>query len=339
MHHRNNFDGLRLIAAYAVLISHQFALTGAAEPRHFDESLGQLAVLVFFSISGYLVAQSWASDPSLWRFSVRRLLRVWPGLAGVVLITAFVLGPLMSDKSAPDYFADPKLVQYMSNLLLKRRDELPFEFSGNVRPTWINGSLWTIPLEARCYLILGLLGVAGLLKPRLLLPIGYLLVACVGLSFIKSPGHLFSLGLYFFAGASVYQVRDHLTQRVLMWLSVPLAAAIALAAYSGLKPVALLLAIPIAVVVIGKARAPILTDAGKFGDFSYGVYLYAFPVQQTMIWLMKDKVAWPVLLGCTVIVTSVFAFLSWHLIEKHALKLKPKPRGVAAYGLPVRLSN
>ena len=94
---RNNFDFVRVAAALAVVASHQFALTGHAEPVLFGlHSLGGMGVLVFFSVSGFLVAQSWDADPHVGRFAARRLLRIWPAFALVILLAALVWGPLMS---------------------------------------------------------------------------------------------------------------------------------------------------------------------------------------------------------------------------------------------------
>ena len=95
--HRNNFDFIRLCAALCVVVSHQFALTGLPEPVILKtHSLGGLGVLIFFTVSGFLVAQSWDSDPNIARFAARRLLRLWPGLAGLVLVTVFLWAPAAS---------------------------------------------------------------------------------------------------------------------------------------------------------------------------------------------------------------------------------------------------
>ena len=103
-------------------------------------------------------------------------------------------------------------------------------------------------------------------------------------------------------------------------------AAVALACARPL--LALWLVLPVTVLVVGNASTPYFRRAGRFGDLSYGLYIYAFPVQQTLIWLFKDRLSWWSVLGLTLIVTFTLAFASWHLVEKWALRLKPSRRGL-----------
>lgn len=100
LHKQNNFDFIRVVAALCVVCSHQFALNGLREPSVLNvHSLGGFGVLLFFSISGFLVMQSWAADPNVFRFGARRFLRIWPGFAVVITLTALVLGPCISTLS------------------------------------------------------------------------------------------------------------------------------------------------------------------------------------------------------------------------------------------------
>lgn len=103
--YRNNFDFVRLLAAYAVLVSHQNVLMGHPDLMIDDRiSLGALGVAIFFTISGYLVTQSWLSDPHPVRSAVKRILRIWPALFVVTVIAALVVGPLVSSFTAKEYF-------------------------------------------------------------------------------------------------------------------------------------------------------------------------------------------------------------------------------------------
>ena len=334
----NNFDLLRLVAALCVLVSHQYALSGMREPSVLDvESLGGFGVLVFFSISGFLVMQSWESDPVVWRFVARRLLRIWPGLAVVILLTALLLGPLISTFSVHDYFVHPALREYFKNLRFDLRDELPMRFSGNALPTAINGSLWTIPLELKCYAALLLLGAAGLLRWRWFL---LALTCIVGIAFsVADPRgdrlgnffqwkieqlYLIEFGLFFFSGAAFYAFRIHesVHKTKVVVLSCWVLAALAL--WNERPLLALLLIVPTTVLAVGNASTPYLRRAGRFGDISYGLYIYAFPVQQSMIWLFGDRLPWGVVLLLTMATTALLAFASWHSVEKRALRLKPR---------------
>src|SRR5689334_15260083 len=129
MKHDNAFDALRLFAALLVIVGHAFRLTGEAGVMFAGAGVATTGVKIFFVISGYLVAQSWLRDPDARRFLQRRLLRIVPGLAAVVLVTVFVLGPLLSTLPAAAYFADPRTWTYLANLAFYPADALPGLFA------------------------------------------------------------------------------------------------------------------------------------------------------------------------------------------------------------------
>ncbi|NML15086.1 acyltransferase family protein [Azohydromonas caseinilytica] len=330
MHIQNNFDGLRLLGAMLVLVSHQFALSGRPEPHLVSSvSYGALGVLIFFSISGYLVGKSWLKDPHPQRFAMRRLLRIWPGLAAVVLITT--LGAFIATGTV----AQPA---YLANLLLLNIDGR--FFPGNPLPH-MNGSLWTIPLEILCYVALVALGVASGARLRLVV----LVLACVaGPLYMLLVGPLVESGAvrpgirllpyfsaFFFAG-------------VLHAWRQPSAGTVALLCAAGAASIAakfnllgLLLIVPATVIFIGTRSWPLLNQAGRFGDLSYGIYLWAWPVQQLGVLLLTKNQPLGLLLALSVAGTLVLAWLSWHFIEKPALQMKPagsslSPRAAALDG-------
>ena len=100
----NAFDFIRVVAALAVLYSHSFPLFGLPEPSHAGQTLGSLAVAIFFAVSGFLVCQSWLRDPDVYRFTLRRALRIMPGLIVAVAFTAFVAGALDTRLPLSEYF-------------------------------------------------------------------------------------------------------------------------------------------------------------------------------------------------------------------------------------------
>ncbi len=293
-HATNNFDGVRLLGALFVLLSHQFALSGRLEPLIIGQhTFGNLGVLMFFSISGFLVIQSWQRDPSLPRFMARRLLRIWPGLAVVTLLTAFVLGPLVSHLGSVQYFRSSEYRQYLHELYFGlSRGAL---FPGNPFVS-SNGSLWTIPIEVWCYLALAIAGVLGIFRRREVLPL-----------ILVSSGIYF---LFFFGGqkASIaYAAESHQLPNLTAWLYFAaiffLGAAISIYRQAlitthnkltiivsttlGLVAIffteystALLLIVPVVTISIAVRSWPGLKNAGRYGDLSYGIYLYAWPVQQ-----------------------------------------------------------
>lgn len=321
MQKQNNFDGLRLIGALMVLVSHQFALSGREEPHVVGQvSWGALGVLIFFSISGYLVGLSWHGDPDVRRFAQRRLLRVWPGLAAVVLITA------AAALVATGHLAR---VAYL-NLLLVYVDGTFFPTN---RYVGMDGSLWTVQLEVLCYVALAGLGVlAGERLPRLLSAL-----AC-----LAAPAYLLLMGpaldsgavhptfpllpyfsTFFLVGAA--QARARLNG----WTVLALCAAGLIAIATGRNSLGLLLLVPAITIYIGRQSWPLLNAGGRFGDLSYGIYLWAWPVQQLgVVWLTNDA---PYLLLLAVSLAGVvpLAWLSWHFVESRALRLKPTRKPVA----------
>lgn len=342
----NNFDFLRIAAALSVLVSHQYALTGLTQPGiEGVHTLGGLAVLVFFSISGFLVAQSWQQDPHVGRFAARRLLRIWPALAVVVVLCAFVVGPLRSSLAPADYFHDSGVFKYLRNLRFMQIEGLPgLRFEGSALPTAVNGSLWTIPMEVKCYMALALIGLAA---GRWLRPVAVVATACLALPFLvlgtrgewftaalhvtENTRLLLEVGLFFLAGVLLQCFSVH--RRSGRTRALVLAGAVGLAAVAFAfdhRLLAAWLLVPLLAVLVGSASTTGLNRAGQAGDLSYGVYLYAFPVQQVLIASLRDRLPWSAVLALTVAATLALAFASWHLVEKRALRLKPRlPRALA----------
>lgn len=336
-HQRNNFDFIRVVAAFCVIVSHQFALNGLREPSVLDvHSIGGFGVLLFFSISGYLVSMSWEADPNAFRFLTKRFLRIWPGLAVVIVLAAFVLGPLVSNLSLHDYYLHPLIGEYLKNLRFSLRDQLPLSFVGNTLPGAINGSIWTIPIEVKCYALLGLLGVTTLLRYRWVIAtltaltvIAYAVVEPRGdrivavLNWRPEQRFMLEFSLFFFAGVLFHKLDVKSSVQRQVW-AFALCWSGALIAFALHRPfLSLWLAIPITTLLFGTASTAYIKQTGRYGDVSYGLYLYAFPVQQTFFWLYKDKLSWFTILGLASITTLCFAFASWHLVEKRALRLKP----------------
>src|SRR4051812_40176309 len=147
-----------------VLVTHAFALTGRDEPMVAGTTIGGLGVAIFFGLSGYLVARSWDRDPRAPAFLAKRFLRLWPALAVFVLVTALLIGPLVTVASLSGYFADG-VGRYLGiNLVFGSVENLPGVFAHNPVHGRIAGTLWTIPVEVKAYLLILLLGAAGVLR-------------------------------------------------------------------------------------------------------------------------------------------------------------------------------
>ena len=327
MRHNNNFDALRLIAAFMVLVSHQFALSGRHEPLAVGlYTFGTLGVVIFFSISGFLVAASWTHDPRPLQFAMRRFLRIWPALAVAVISLAVIATIVQPEKWW-------QAVDFVRFNLVFVRDGGTYFTSNPI--AILNGPLWTIPIEVFCYVAFAILA----LCTRRYLPwaIPVLLVAfAMHVALLTEPeimqrAHEMLDPTYtpwfcaLFLVGSWLSILPALRARSI-WLCV---AGLVIMA-TGRVTLGLLLFAPPILIAIGLKSWPFLRRFDRFGDLSYGVYLWAWPVQETVIYLIgKQNSIW-VLLAISAFTTLLLALASWHLVEKRALKWKPSAASYAS---------
>lgn len=328
-HTGNNFNAIRIAAATLVLYSHHYALTGLKEPSFFGiYSLGGLAVAIFFTISGYLVTASWQRDPSMWRFALRRFLRIWPALTATIILTIYGLGTWVTELPLQEYLTHPITLNYLRGLWLENHLWLPGVFEHNPIARAVNGSLWTIPLEVRCYIVLGLAGLVGLLKQR---PI-FLFCIVLFMMWLFATSNADQTGFahygrefsaFFLSGAALHALEPHWSRRPALW-AVVIGTACAMVWAIGWRHTALLIGLPFAVIYAGTQSTPFIRRAGRWGDPSYGIYLFAFPVQQTVILHTWPALGFAGTLVAALMVSVALAYGSWHLVEKQAMRLKPR---------------
>jgi peptidoglycan/LPS O-acetylase OafA/YrhL len=322
---------LRLFAASLVLYGHSFVFLGLPEPLFLSSwTLGPLGVYIFFAISGYLVAQSWDRDPHIVRFLLRRSLRIFPGLFVCVCLSVFLLGPLISSLSVQQYFSHQATWGYLSNLYLYITYYLPGTFEGNRVANAVNGSLWSLPAEFAMYLLLALLGFFTRNRWSSLL----IAVALILLSWqwaTQTPEMLVvyrtdlrqvvMCGAYFWMGAVLcrFDVAKLFTlTNVLLLMTAWFCTTRWPVAHMLFSHIAL----PFLVLAFGLASSSWLAKLDHF-DYSYGIYIYAFPVQQTIVkYWPQMSLSWYLLI-CTLI-TVFLAALSWYFVEKTALRWKPQ---------------
>ena len=331
-HRANNLDALRLAAAGMVLLSHQFALTRLPHPTVGGIDVGTLGVSIFFVLSGMLVTRSWQSDPHLLRFAARRLLRIWPALALCVLVTALVVGPWLGTLAPADYFASDGLYAFVwNNLRFRVVYTLPGVFESNPYPGTVNGSLWTIPIEVMCYACIALVGLLGVLARGWMLPVLAACLACwlelraAGVVGQSTPGQNLKYGLLlvFLIGACAQRSQALWMARPLPWVLACVAvSAAALAAdrvFWATSAGAVLV-----VCWAYRSATPWLRRAGRFGDLSYGLYIYGFLVQQSLLSL--GMATWGLAAGfaAALVVSLACAWVSWHAVERPALRYKPR---------------
>ncbi|WP_335645248.1 acyltransferase [Burkholderia singularis] len=194
------------------------------------------------------------------------------------------------------------------------------------RPKAANGSTWTIPIEARWYIYLAIAGLLTCLRKRkfVLTTILFFLVYQFGIFHAETNADRSmnrEYGLYFCIGVLIWLYRDMWESRKL-WVAITAVAAGTLVYILEQHLLAKLIVIAPFTVIIGSSSTPILRRFGRFGDVSYGIYIYAFMVQQTLIWAIGRTAPFSLHLALTVLVTMICAFLSWHCVEKPALQLK-----------------
>jgi peptidoglycan/LPS O-acetylase OafA/YrhL len=332
----NNFDVLRLVAATLVLLSHCFALTGRPEPfaALTGWTMGKLGVVMFFVMSGFLIAKSWSDRPRLRPFAAKRTLRLIPGLVVAVLFTALVIGPLFTTLGVGDYLADPATWAYVvrNSVLYTIGGRLPGVFEGNVYPDAVNGSLWTLPVEAAAYGMVAVLGIVGLLRrsPAVLAVCALALLCTTPLVPFATTtsegvggGNLVivaALIAAFLFGSLLYSARARLR---MAW--VPCAALLVLwaATWGSAWTTAFGVVAVGACVVVAAFRTPDgLRRITAHGDVSYGLYLYAFPVQQSIAALAAPGLQPLAMFALALPVTYGLALASWRVVERPALALK-----------------
>lgn len=330
----NNFNLIRMIAASGVLVSHAWPITyggGVVEPLESELhgiTLGTVCVYIFFAISGFFITKSFDRSVGIGRFLLARALRLFPALIVVLCLT--VLAGLWLTTAPVDVYLAAVPDYLLRNLTLFRLQYvLPGVFEDNPFGPGINGSLWTLNYEVLCYLGVFLVGIAGLLRaPRgFALAFAAVIALCLLAPLLPYQPRLvklLELGLPFALGAGAYVWRDRIP---LGPGPAAVLAALAVAAWWGpadlFRPV-FVLALSYWVFLLGFARVPALLGYNRLGDYSYGMYIYAFPLQQLAAhW----GTLWPSHnMALALAMTLPCAVLSWHLVEKPALSRVPRSR-------------
>jgi len=351
----NNFDFLRFILAAGVIFSHCFSMQGHKdrEPLYWFSSnqvdIGSLAVNGFFILSGYLIAQSFLQSRSVWNYLMRRVRRIYPGFIAAALLSLLFFGAL------PMGFGHKYWAMVQPWIFLKRLPALkelwvPNSFTQNFWP-YVNSPPWTLQYEFVCYVLIAAVGVVGLLR-RGWGMLG-LFAICYGYNVIQFPLKLWvhnwqwlAVGgqpdfyprffTYFLAGTMALIFRERIRYRTtgcvlavvaltaalgwgkrweakthyVTWLEVvqPIAASYLLFAFAFSKRVR-------------------LHRWARWGDFSYGLYMYGWPVTQVMIMVMGREAS-PWLLTCAALpATGVFAVASWYGVERWFLRKKKSAGG------------
>ncbi len=320
MSNRNNsFDLIRHFAAYLVLYSYHFALSLLPEPTiPYWNSFGFIGVVTFFSISGFFMPGSYNSSGNFVIFMAKCCRRIFPGLIVCSFVMSYIIGGVFTSDSLSYLLSSaPLKTSIVFSMLMSRN--IPEVFSNFLYKDHLNGSLWSLPVEFACYIIIGIaLTYANNLKSVLTLFLLSILATMIltitgwQYSFYSVPiQYLAIFGIAFTGGALMSQTKRH-------WMPIRLnlvvVSVLLIMILRGPPEMLILgtLSLTMLVIIIGVSFRDKIIN-GKF-DISYGIYIYAFPVQQIVINCVTHEF-W-LSMSISFIVTSLIAYLSYTFIEK-----------------------
>jgi peptidoglycan/LPS O-acetylase OafA/YrhL len=329
----SGFNYLRFGLSISVLVWHAYIITvGMAAAQltasHWSGYITFWILPMFFALSGFLVASSLVRTPNLAKFLWLRFIRIYPALTVEVILSAFILGSMATTLPLNEYFTHPIFYEYLLNTVGWIHYELPGVFTDNIFPNVLNGSLWTVPYELECYAVLAAMALFTLRKrPALFLNIFLFLCVAKVIStfFMVSVGSVPAnvngrpLVAFFLVGVFIYLYRASIPFNRYLALASFVAGCLLMYNYQYV----FLAAFPVAYVTVwlGLHRPksiPIAMD----GDYSYGIYLYAGPVQQALWHWTSFGKTFVGNVVLSLILVSVFAAFSWHAIEKPMLRFK-----------------
>jgi len=351
------FDFLRISLALLILFTHSTDIVTGLYGEYADgpwQIPVRSLVPMFFALSGFLVTGS-AQRLKLSDFILNRAMRIVPALAVDIIIAACIIGPIFTTLTPAAYVTSAEFWKYFTNIFGIIHYQLPGVFKSNINPNIVNGSLWTVPFEIGCYVIMSLLIFSGLINKRRMFAaiaavfcvLTYAVAVAVGrlggavadsgtqstaaaiiANFTTNKAGYY-LYFYFLAGSLAHLFRERIPFR-LTWFLTSIACFLAISVagifHSGLMLTKLVILIPFltyATLYMGMLNIPKIPLYNR-GDYSYGIYLYGFPIQQSLIAAFPNSFTILSHYLWSVIFTTSFAVFSWHCIEKPILQLRRK---------------
>lgn len=332
----SGFDYMRLFLSVSVLLSHTGSTAygnHATDQLYASAASGPLRMILpmFFALSGFLVAGSMGRCQTIVKFMGLRILRIYPALAVEVLLSALIIGPILTTLPLQQYFTDPQFWRYLVNATGHITFHLPGVFASNPKPLVVNGQLWTVPFELLSYISLGVLIILGAQKRRVLLPLGTaaLLVLCAlqagyqdGWNFneyyrpLRGP----LLVACFLAGVTIHSYHNVIPMNGLLFAGSLISSLTLLSAVPNGYYISIIF-IAYATVYLG-VLSPRRFGIIKSADYSYGIFLYGYVVQQAAMAALPWAREWYWNFLVCLPASIIMAALSWHIVEKPAMKLK-----------------
>jgi peptidoglycan/LPS O-acetylase OafA/YrhL len=335
------FDTLRLLLAIMIVCWHSNLASYGTDDWAWRGYLGFYArplLPMFFAISGFLVMGSAFRTDDLRRFLTLRALRIVPALAVEITLSALVLGPVLTTLPLWDYVTSPSFHEYFGNVIGRISYFLPGVFETNPYPGVINVSLWTIPLEILCYVLLGVQILAGLFKRRIAMTVFVAVLACVCIAHdilqtpeLMLPGRTTPqmLVVSYLFGNLLYLWKDRIPYSAIMF-GACLCIGLLFVRVSGLTYLASLCLV-YCIIFLGLTPLPKIPVLSR-GDYSYGIYLYGFPMQQLVAYSFPGMHEWYWSIMLALPLAIAVAVFSWTFVEKPCLDLRKR---LAAKGQPV----
>jgi peptidoglycan/LPS O-acetylase OafA/YrhL len=326
---KNNFDFLRLLFATIVCVVHAQQLSAVSDLTVITSFLSStVAVKAFFVVSGYLIFMSYERSSSVWSYIQKRVRRIYPAYFTIVVACAIGLVTI-TNLTVSDYFSSAWIKYILANLTFLNflKSDLPGVFEGNALQA-VNGALWTLKIEVLFYLSVPVFafvfrkyGHVRCMTFFYLLSFMYVAI-CNELAvrtghpiyeeFARQlPGQL----CYFLSGALYYFYASKL-KPYLLHLAL---ASIAVLALNSKLSLLVLEPFALATLVVFAATYKYMGNFGKYGDFSYGVYILHFPIIQILIQFGIYKDAPWLFLSVVLLLTIAGAIAMWHLVEKQFL--------------------
>ncbi|NOT66647.1 MAG: acyltransferase [Methylotenera sp.] len=323
----NNFDLLRFLFAFIVFLVHASQLSGVGGLSILSKLFSSaVAVKCFFVVSGFLIFMSFENSSNTQRYFIKRARRIYPAYFFIIIVCA-LLSSIYSTDSWQAYWSLPVLKYIVTNLVFLNflQPNLPGLFESNTIQA-VNGALWTLKIEVMFYLFVPFAVMAfckfGRIAVLATLYITSVLYSIIIFELAKRTGIDAYLELqrqlpgqltYFIAGAACYYYFECFSKNS-VWL-VPLATLTLLLQtwlpWLVIEPVALGI-----FVIYFACVFPNIGNFGKYGDFSYGMYIVHFPILQVLISCGLFKRSPWLALGVSGLLILTTAFLMWHLIEK-----------------------
>ena len=238
----------------------------------------------FFLFGGFLIARSCEHHPEAKKFFSARILRLFPELLFVVILTAFVFGPLFSTLSPVEYFTNPQTYKYLLNGVLIMVHQLPGVFTNNPSGDVVNAALWTLPVEFICYILCFIsYKLTKFDKKKFLLlsvPV-FVLAAVYYVKFSPLQLSVVRAVLLFYLGVLIWVLRDHITISPVLGLATIVLWFVMV--FRGIDNLAMLTVFPIVCFCLAYGMGNHFSKFGTKFELSYGIYLWAFPIQQVLV--------------------------------------------------------